>query len=120
MNYGSTPRLQRGPLAPPNPARGALARQQHPPAHAESWLHYDENNRATDPAPTVGALRLDPETLERLVNFLRTSLHTGVGGARQALSRDMYGINEAAVEAAVNQADDHVIGMHGLRGGWRA
>jgi hypothetical protein len=57
-----------------------------------------------------GGLRMDPVTFQRLVNFLQTHSHTGMGNARPALARDTEGINSLAREAAYDQAADEVIG----------
>jgi hypothetical protein len=60
-----------------------------------------------------GALSMDPVTFQRLVNFLKTHSHTGMGHARRglaALAQDTGGVNALARETAFSQAADEVIG----------
>jgi len=57
-----------------------------------------------------GGLKMDPVTFERLINFLQTHSHTGMGHAKQALTQDTDGVNALAREAAHVQSADHVIG----------
>jgi hypothetical protein len=57
-----------------------------------------------------GGLSMDPVTFKRLMNFLQTHSHVGMGNAKPALARDNEGINSLAREAAYDQAADEVIG----------
>jgi hypothetical protein len=57
-----------------------------------------------------GGLAMDPVTFQRLVNFLTTHSHTGMGSATNALARDVDGINSLVREATYDQSLDEVIG----------
>ena len=73
-----------------------------------SWMV--EEQSGWTPPPTPGALTMDRVTFQRLVNFLTTNSHTGVGHAQHPFSKDTGGINALAVETAIDQAADEVIG----------
>ena len=77
-----------------------------------SWLHEEQR---WDRPPRYetrggGGLAMNEVTFERLINFLRTHSHVGMGHAKEALSQDVEGVNGLAREAAYDQAADHVIG----------
>jgi len=75
-----------------------------------SWLVTEQSGYTPMPQDIGGGLNMDPVTFQRLINFLTTSSHTGMGRATPAFSRDTDGINALAVETAVDQAADEVIG----------
>ena len=74
-----------------------------------SWLTEDQVWEA-EPRNFAGGLSMDPVTFQRLINFLTTNSHTGMGHATPALGRDVDGINALARQSAYDQAADHVIG----------
>jgi hypothetical protein len=73
-----------------------------------SWLA--ESRWPPNSTPPKGALSMDPVTYRRLVEFLKTQSHTGLGRARSPMTRDVGGINALAREMAYAQSADHVIG----------
>ena len=74
-----------------------------------SWLVEEQSNEYR-PTDFIGGLSMDPVTFQRLVNFLTSHSHTGMGHAKNPLSRDVDGINALARERAYDQAANHVIG----------
>ncbi len=75
-----------------------------------SWLFEEQRWDRHSPADHAGGLSMDPVTFQRLVNFLTTHSHTGMGHASNIFSRDVDGINALSRELAYEQAADHVIG----------
>jgi len=58
----------------------------------------------------VEPVKMDPVNFQRLMNFLTTNSHTGMGHAAHPFAQDVGGINALAVENAIDQAADEVIG----------
>jgi hypothetical protein len=75
-----------------------------------SWLVEEQHWDQPPQTHFGGGLSMDPVTFQRLINFLRTSSHTGMGHAKPALAQEVDGINALARESAYDQAGSEVIG----------
>ncbi len=75
-----------------------------------SWLAESQSWDPDSSPPPAGGLSMNPVTFQRLMNYLVSHSHTGMGHARSPLTRDTDGLNALATELAHDQAADHVIG----------